>query len=64
MDNFDPSTQIAIIWCIKDVQSVREDLTDEQAMKVLESVKNHHDANIGVSWEVIEIHADMLYPEV
>ena len=58
-----PKTQIAIIWSIEDVQSIRNDLTDEQAMEVLLLVKNRHDASIGVNWDTIEYVAKELYPE-
>ena len=57
-----PITQIEITWDIDDVQYVRPDLTDEQAGEVLRSVKHHHDATVGVNWDVLEIHADQLYP--
>lgn len=63
MKHFDPKTQIAIIWDIEDVQSVRNDLSDEQAMNVLQRLKDKHDANIGINWEVIECVSEMLYPE-
>ena len=56
--------EIAIIWHIEDVQSIRPDLTDEQASFVLKHLKNNHDANIGINWETIEIVADILFPEV
>lgn len=55
--------QIAIIWDIEDVQTLRPDLGDEQAWQVLEQVERHHDAGIGIHWEVLEIHAQVLFPE-
>ena len=60
---FDAKRQMSIIWSVEDVQTVRPDLDDEQAFKVLQHIKKHHDANIGISWETIEIAADILYPE-
>jgi hypothetical protein len=54
---------IFIEWCIDDVKDVREDLDDDQAMEVLEYVKDNHDATIGVSWETLQSAADLLYPE-
>ena len=62
MNHFNPNRQIAIIWSIEDVQTVREDLSDEQAMAVLHEVKRMHDANIGVNWDTLGIWADELYP--
>lgn len=54
---------IFIEWCIDDVKDIREDLDDEQAMEVLEYVKDNHDATIGVSWETLQSAADHLFPE-
>ena len=60
---FDPDTQIAIIWGIDDVHSVRSGLSDEQALLVLHEAKRRHDANIGINWDVVKIWADKLFPE-
>jgi hypothetical protein len=54
--------EIAIIWHIEDVQSIRPDLTDKQASAILMSLKKNHDANIGINWETIEIVSDILFP--
>lgn len=62
---------IAIIWCIEDVDSVIADkryrfeprLSRNEKMKVLEYIENHHDANIGVNWDVIEDALMRLYGE-
>ena len=54
---------IFIEWCIDDVKEVREDLDDEQAMEVLEFVKDKHDATLGITWDTLEYAADYLYPE-
>jgi len=60
---FEPARQIAIIWDIVDVQFLREDLTEEQAMKVLEEVCESHDANYGVNWETLDDMADSWFPK-
>src|SRR5262249_61333629 len=52
--------QIASIWSIEDVQSVRSGLTDDQTWEVLQWVRKCHDATIGINWDVLKIHADML----
>lgn len=54
---------IFIEWCVDDVQDVRPDLDDDQALEVLEFVKDNHDATIGVTWETLQYAADLLYPE-
>ena len=48
-------------WCVDDVQSVRADLTDEQAFEVLCRVAHNFDANYGVNWDTLKITADDLY---
>lgn len=62
IDNDPVIEQIAIYWHIEDVQSIRPDLTNHQAGKVLNHLKANHDASVGIYWEVIEIVADILYP--
>ena len=54
---------ISIVWSIDDVKEVREDLDDEQAMEVLEFVKDKHDATLGITWDTLQYAADHLYPE-
>jgi hypothetical protein len=58
------SLSIAVSWHRDDVKDIRPDLTDAQALEVLQFAKHKHDANIGINWEVLQIHADMLFPEV
>lgn len=53
---------IAIEWHIDDVFSERPDLSAEQALDVLQYIKNNHDANIGVNWDLINYVANLLYP--
>ena len=54
---------VASLWHIDDVKEVRPDLTDEQAMQVLERCIDKHDAEIGINWLLIETIADDLFPE-
>lgn len=54
--------QVAVIWNIDDVQSVRPDLTDNQAWDVLQRCKFVHDCEVGFNWLLIEIVADDMYP--
>ncbi|MCA9191122.1 MAG: hypothetical protein KDB03_05160 [Planctomycetales bacterium] len=53
--------EIAIVWCIEDVQYVRPDLSDVEAWAVLQSVSRNHDANFGVSWDTLEAVAESLF---
>lgn len=53
---------IAIEWHIDDVFSERPDLSAEQALDVLQYIKDNHDASIGVNWDVINYVANLLYP--
>lgn len=54
--------QILLVWSIKDVQGVRPDLTDEQAIEVLKRVRAKHDMVIGVNWDTLATWVDELYP--
>lgn len=58
---------IALHWTVDDVISTcaQRDLiiTKEQARKVLGEVLRNHDANYGVSWDTLDIVADMLFPQ-
>lgn len=55
--------EIAIIWSAEDVLSIREHLTPEQALEVLEQAEHQHDATIGINWDVLHHHADWMFPE-
>ena len=55
--------EISINWCIEDVKSIAEDLTDEECRKVLQLAKKNHDATIGINWEVLEMWADHVRSE-
>jgi hypothetical protein len=53
---------IAIKWVIEDVQEIRPDLAEAQCREVLATVRDRHDATIGVTWDVLSIVANDLYP--
>ncbi|MGC3992036.1 MAG: hypothetical protein QM796_20555 [Chthoniobacteraceae bacterium] len=55
--------EIAMTWSIEDVQSVRPDLDDAQAWKVLKACEDSHDCNEGFNWDFIEIVASELYEQ-
>jgi len=62
--DFDPDRCIAVVWSIEDLNGkggVREDLTDKQALEVLQSVEHHHDADLGICWETLKTTADCMY---
>lgn len=54
--------QVAVIWSIDDVRSVRPDLTPDQAWEVLLECEAAHDCEHGFTWTHIENVADELYP--
>ena len=54
---------ISVVWDTGDVQQVRPDLNDEQALEVLHAVKHSHDANNGITWDTLEYAAERLFPE-
>ncbi len=47
------NNKLFITWCIEDVKEMRPSLTEEQCKEVLSYLGRHHDASIGISWEVI-----------
>ena len=54
---------IAVSWGIPDVQCIRPDLDDEQAWEVLCQMDKQHDATLGINWEVLDVLADIMFPE-
>jgi hypothetical protein len=63
IDRPNPADSITITWHIDDVAEVRPDLTKAQCRDVLAQAKDRHDAVIGITWDVLEIHADDLFPQ-
>jgi hypothetical protein len=53
--------QIASVWSVEDVQEVRPDLTKDQSWEVLQQAKDQHNADIGISWDVLQMHAAELF---
>lgn len=56
--------EISIKWHIIDVQERAEEmydvkLSDEEASQILQEIDHRHDANIGVSWDVIDVYVAM-----
>ncbi|MDY0341135.1 MAG: hypothetical protein RBS17_07975 [Coriobacteriia bacterium] len=49
---------IVIAWNVEDVLSIAPDLTVEDARDVLATALDNHDANIGITWDVLESWAD------
>ena len=57
------SKEVQISWSVDDVYSIRPDLTEDQAMEVLQNVKDNHDADLGVCWETLNFWADSMFPK-
>ena len=53
---------IALIWSIDDVQSIREELSDNQAWAVLQKCKSLDNGEHGIDWQMITSIADELFP--
>lgn len=60
--NEDQNT-ITITWHVDDVLQQCPHLTQDQALEVLHTAKDKHDANIGITWDTLEMWADYLYPQ-
>ena len=43
------------------VKEVRPDLNEDQCWQVLQHAQRHHDATVGISWEVLDIVAGILF---
>ncbi len=54
--------QVAVIWGIEDVQSVRPDLTDDESWEVLRYCRKFHDCKRGFTWDLIEWVSNSLFP--
>ena len=54
---------VSVKWTISDIQQVRPDLDDDQAMSALEYAVDCHDANVGINWTSLEAAAEALYGE-
>ena len=57
------SRQIAVLWDITDVQSLRPDLSDEQAWVVLQAADGYCDCQICPHWFDFDELAEQLFPE-
>jgi len=55
---------ISITWHIDDVRALCDGrITDEQCREVLAMADNHHDANIGINWDVLRVYIDAVLEE-
>ena len=52
--------EISITWCIEDVKSLDDSLTDEECRDVLEIAKDNHDAEWGLSWATLQVYIDQI----
>lgn len=60
---------LALWWHVDDVFSIAnnksyyQDLTLDEARQVLEMASDYHDANIGVSWQTLDVYIDAVVSE-
>jgi hypothetical protein len=52
-----------VAWDVEDVHGECPDLTDEQAVIVLNHVEDNHDADKGINWNTISSAANYLFDE-
>ncbi len=56
---------ISIVWHIDDVRiAFNSPITDDQCREVLARVDKWHDANIGVTWDVLRSYAEQVTDEM
>lgn len=52
--------EISITWHIMNVLGLDHSLTKKQARQVLQAVKRHHDASLGVNWDTLQVWIDII----
>ena len=56
--------KITITWSIDDVFTVAKEkginIIEQQAIEILQNIKRQHDASVGINWDVIRCHLNML----
>lgn len=57
------SYTIKIEWSTDDIHAMGYNLTEEQAIQVLNIAEDEHDSNIGLNWDVFEDIIDKLYKQ-
>ena len=54
--------EITITWHSDDVldraKNINIDITEQQAIDILQSIKSNHDASLGINWDVIDSHIE------
>ena len=58
--------KITITWtveAIKDRDDERDELTRNDCRQILDIMFRHHDANIGINWEIIDLEIENFYKE-
>jgi len=56
-------TEISVSWCAEDVLHLNAELTAEQVQDVLHLAKAKHDADVGISWDVLYGWIDVVLNE-
>jgi hypothetical protein len=62
LEEFYPAKVVVLGWSAEDVINVRKDLTEEQAIKVINHMQRHADASLGVTWDTLIAFAEDLFP--
>jgi len=56
--------KITIEWSVEDILDRAKEnninITEKQALKILADIEHHHDASIGINWDVIDSYLEML----
>lgn len=63
-DYYSDTDRIAILWGKDDVvhraKEIEVEITDDDALDVLQRLENDHDCNIGITWDVIDCYINDL----
>ena len=65
LQRYDLDAHVAMpLWTAVDVLGLAQDrginLTDQQADEILDYIERHHDAEIGINWDVIDANLDFV----
>jgi hypothetical protein len=61
----DGNAVLVDVWHIEDVREIpgAEGFTEKQCISVLEKAAQHHDATIGINWEVLAVWVEAIKNE-
>ena len=53
----------AVVWYPDDVREVAPDISDDDAIAVLQHAEENHDSEVGINWETLRASTSALFGE-